>query len=160
MDILNPEWEIHWTLTGQTHLYGWVDIDGIHCRVTMSRRKRGGTVEVGWGTDPPAGYIVVGDCLQLPGELAPYLLGHMEVAGVTTEGVLRPIEIPFVNMAEESAWEEYYAGLKAGETVHEPDPPKRDFFHHQVLAADFNQADTDVNLCRVRVPVSRRISRG
>ena len=28
----NPEWEIHWTLTGQTHLYGWVDIDGIHCR--------------------------------------------------------------------------------------------------------------------------------
>ena len=38
-----------------------------------------------------------------------------------------------------------YAGASPGwlETVHEPDPPKRDFFHHQVLAADFDQADTD-----------------
>ena len=35
----NPEWEIHWTLTGQTHLYGWVDIDGLRCRVTMARVK-------------------------------------------------------------------------------------------------------------------------
>ena len=43
----NPEWNIHWTLTGQTHLYGWVDIDGIHCRVTMSRVKRGGRCR-GW----------------------------------------------------------------------------------------------------------------
>ena len=46
-------------------------------------------------------------------------------------------------MAEQSAWEEYYADLKAGLTVHEPDAPKRDFFHHQVLAADFDQAETD-----------------
>ena len=46
----NPEWEIHWTLTGQTHLYGWVDIDGLRCRVTMSRVEQGGaTVEVGLG---------------------------------------------------------------------------------------------------------------
>ena len=36
---MNPEWEIHWTLTGQTHLYGWVDIDGLRCRVTMARRE-------------------------------------------------------------------------------------------------------------------------
>ena len=52
-------------------------------------------------------------------------------------------EIPFVNMAEQSAWDEYYAGLAAGEIVHEPDAPKRDFYGHQVLAADFDQADTD-----------------
>ena len=143
---LNPEttWAIHWTLTGQTHLYGWVDIDGLRCRVTMSRRKQGGRVEVGLGTDPPAGtYTLVHLTMQLPEELAPYLGGHMEVKGVTTEGVLVISEIPFINMAEQSAWEEYYEGLKAGETVHEPDTPKRDFFHHQVLAADFDQADTD-----------------
>ena len=141
----NPEWEIHWTLTGQTHLYGWVDIDGLRCRVTMARVKQGGRVEVGLGTDPPPGtYTVVQECMQLPEELVPYLGGHMEVKGITTEGVLMDIsEIPFVNMAEQSAWEEYYAGLAAGETVHEPDPPKRDFFHHQVLAADFDQSDTD-----------------
>ena len=81
--------------------------------------------------------------MVLPIELAPYLGGHMEVEGITTEGVLAISEIPFVSMAENSAWDEYYAGLKAGETVHEPDPPKRDFFHHQVFAADFDQADTD-----------------
>ena len=141
---LNPQWEIHWTLTGQTHLYGWVDIDGLHCRVTVARVKQGGRVEVGLGTDPaPGTYIVVRDCMQLPVYLAPYLGGHMDVAGVATEGVLSLNEIPFVNMAEQSAWEEYYAGLAAGETVHEPDAPKRDFFHHQVLAASFGQADTD-----------------
>ena len=140
----NPQWEIHWTLTGQTHLYGWVDIGGLRCRVTMSRRKQGGRVEVGQGTDPPLGtYTVVQNCMQLPEELVPYPGGHMEVRSATTEGVLVVSEIPFVNMAEQSAWDEYYAGLKAGETVHEPDAPKRDFFHHQVLAADFDQADTD-----------------
>ena len=142
----NPVWDIHWTLTGQTHLYGWVDIDGLRCRVTMSRREQGGRVEVGLGTDPPAGtYTLTAthDCMKLPIELAPYLGGHMEVRGVTTEGVLATSEIPFVNMAEQSAWEEYYAGLKAGETVHEPDAPKRDFSHHEVLATGFNQADTD-----------------
>ena len=140
----NPEWEIHWTLTGQTHLYGWVDIDGLRCRVTMSRREQGGRVEVGLGTDPVTGtYTVVNDVMLLPLELRPYPGSHMEVRGVTTKAVLVVSEIPFVNMAEQSAWEEYYAGLAAGETVHEPDAPKRDFFHHQVLAADFSQADTD-----------------
>ena len=54
---MNPEWEIHWTLTGQTHLYGWVDIDGLRCRVTMSRREQGGRVEVGLGTDPPRWHL-------------------------------------------------------------------------------------------------------
>ena len=81
--------------------------------------------------------------MQLPEELYPYIDGHMEVRGITTEGVLTTSEIPFVNMSEQSAWEEYYDGLAAGEIVHEPDPPKRDFFHHQVLAADFDQSDTD-----------------
>ena len=69
-------------------------------------------------------------------------------------------EIPFVNMAEQSAWEEYYAGLAAGETVHEPDPPKRDFFHHQVLAADFDQAGHGRHIRWVRVPVTRRAGWG
>ena len=142
----NPVWEIHWRLTGQTHMYGWVDIQGIRCRVTMARVKQGGRVEVGFGHDPAKGTYTLtpaGDCMVLPIELAPYLGGHMEVEGVTTEGVLVVSEIPFVNMAEQSAWEEYYVGLKAGEIVHEPDAPKRDFFHHQVLAADFTQEDTD-----------------
>ena len=140
----NPEWEIHWTLTGQTHLYGWVDIEGLRCRVTMSRRKQGGRVEVGQGTDPPAGtYTLVNSTMQLPEELAPFLGGHMEVKGVITMGVLAISEIPFVNMAEQSAWEEYYADLKEGRKVEEPDAPKRDFFNHQVLAADFDQSDTD-----------------
>ena len=142
----NPEWEIHWTLTGQTHLYGWVDIDGLRCRVTMSRRKQGGRVEVGQGTDPPAGTYYIGSvsgAMLLPKELVPYLKGHMEVRGITTEGVLTTSQIPFVNMAEQSAWEEHYAALANGLPSEEPDPPKRDFFNHQVLAADFNQADTD-----------------
>ena len=52
---LNHVWEIHWRLTGQTHMYGWVDIQGIHCRVTMARVKQGGRVEVGFGHDPAPG---------------------------------------------------------------------------------------------------------
>lgn len=140
----NPEWDVHWTLIGQTHTYGWVDINGVHYRVTLSRRKLGGRVEVGLGTDPRQGeYVVVDDCMQLPENLKSYLNGHMEVKGITTEGVLQISEIPFVNMAEQEAWKEFYAGQAAGEKVEEPDSPKRDFFHHQVLAADFNQADTD-----------------
>ena len=115
----------------------------------MSRVKQGGRVEVGLGTDPPYGtYIVVKECMQLPEELAPYLLGYMEVKGVITEGVLRPIEIPFVNMAEQSAWEEHYTALADGLPSEEPDAPKRDFLHHQVLSADFNQSDTDVIFAR------------
>ena len=69
---LNPEWEIHWTLTGQTHLYGWVDIGGLRCRVTMARLTQGGKVEVGLGTDPvPGTYGVVKSTMLLPSELSP-----------------------------------------------------------------------------------------
>ena len=141
----NPVWEIHWTLTGQTHLYGWVDIQGIHFRVTVSRKKHGGRIEIGLGNDPPTGraYTVVDNSMQLPEELIPYLNGPVTVSDIPTEGVLSISSVPFVSMAEQSAWDEYYASLKAGETVYEPDPPKRDFFNHQVLAADFNQTDTD-----------------
>ena len=110
----------------------------------MARVEQGGRVEVGLGSEPRTGkYLVVKDCLQLPEDLDPYLGGHMEVAGITTESVLSISEISFVNMAEQSAWEEHYAALAEGLPSEEPDPPKRDFFHHQVLAADFDQADTD-----------------
>lgn len=140
----NPQWEIHWGLTGETHLYGWVNVGGLRCRVTMSRLTQGGHVEVGMGTDPPAGtYTLVERCMQLPEALIPYLHGHVEVRGITTKGVLSISEIPFVNMAEQSAWEEHYADLADGRNSKPPDEPKRDFFYHQVLAADFNQADTD-----------------
>ena len=140
----NPEWAIHWTLTGQTHLYGWVDIEGLHCRVTLSRRKQGGRVEVGLGTDPVVGtYSVEGGTMQLPSRLHPYIGEHIAVGSYMTDGTLDISEIPFVNMAEQSAWEEYYVDLAAGKKVDEPDAPKRDFFHHQVLAADFDQSDTD-----------------
>ena len=75
--------------------------------------------------------------------------------GVTTEGVLAVSEIPFVNMAEQSAWEEHYAALAEGLPSEEPDAPKRDFFHHQVLAADFDQADTDGIFAGFRLQVAR-----
>ena len=45
---------------------------------------------------------------------------------------------------------------QAGETVHEPDAPKRNFFHHQVLAADFDQADTDKPYSRASASVRTR----
>ena len=142
---VTTEWEIHWRSTGQTHLYGWVDIDGLRCRVTMVRvAKYGGRVEVGLGYDPtPGTHTVFNDTMQLPLQLAPYRGGHMEVRGFTTEGVLKVSFIPFVSMAEQSAWDEHYAALAEGKKSEEPDPPKRNFFSHQVLAADFDQADTD-----------------
>ena len=101
-------------------------------------------MEIGMGTDPRAGtYTLVNSAMQLPEELSPYIGGRMDVKGVTTVGVLVISEIPFVNMAEQSAWDEYFVDLSAGRKVEEPDAPKRDFFNHQVLAADFDQADTD-----------------
>ena len=141
----NPEWAIHWSLTGQTHLYGWVEIEALRCQITVSRQERGGKFEVGIGYERAIGlYTVVDDCMQLADSLAPYIGAHVTVRGVTTEGTLAIRSVPFVSLAEQSAWEEYYAGLAAGETVHKPDAPKRDFTYHKVLAANFDQADTDV----------------
>lgn len=140
----NPEWAIHWTLTGQTHLYGWVDIDGLRCRVTLSRREVGGRIEVGLGHDPAVGtYALKGQTMLLPIELTPYLGAPVTVKNITTTGTLVVSEIPFVNMAEQSAWEEYYEDLQDGKDVEEPDAPKRNFVNHEVLAADFSQGDTD-----------------
>ena len=119
----NPEWSIHWTLTGQTHLYGWVDVDGLRCRVTISRRKTGGRIEVGRGTDPPGGtYTVVDGTMQLASELVPFLGSPVTVGDVTTKDVLHLSEIPFVNMAEQSAWDEHYA---ARADVISKRPPRR-----------------------------------